>query len=150
MSRPYFTTHKGQKTALWIGNALSLLLLATLSLQLTLVESPRTKVPQLESSNLTYCEVLTCGKIESIANLEPVAISITEGDHINTVRVEFVNHGRLVGSREFRIEFRDANGNWLESAKATLELTSKGRLAIDFGLTHPKQTLESGILNLVY
>lgn len=150
MSRPYFTTHKGQKAALSLGNILSLLLLVALSLQLVLVESPRTQVPQLQSSNLNDCEVLACGKIDSIGNLEPVAISIEEGEYINTIRVEFVNHGRLTGSREFRIEFRDAGGKWLESAKATLALRPKGRLAIEFGLTHSKQTLESGTLNLVY
>ena len=150
MSRPYFTTHKGQKTALGIANALSLLLLIGLTLQLALIESPKTQVPQLQSSKLSYCEVLACGKIESIGDLEPVAISIEEGEYINTIRVEFVNHGRLIGSREFRIEFRDSSGKWLESAKATLELTAKGRLAVEFGLTHSRQSLESGSLNLIY
>lgn len=150
MSRPYFTTHKGQKAALVMANALSLLLLIGLALQLALVESPRTLVPQLQSSNLNYCEVLACGKIESVGDLEPVAVSIQEGEFINTIRVEFVNHGRLSGSREFRIEFRDSSGKWLESAKATLELTPKGRLAIEFGLTHSRESLESGVLNLVY
>lgn len=150
MSRPYLTTHKGQKLALGLGNLVSLLLLIALTLQLVLVEVPRTQVPQLQSSNLNSCEVLSCGKIASIGNLEPVSVSITEGEYINTVRVEFVNHGRMVGSRAFRLEFRDANGQWLEAASSTLTLGLKGRIAVEFGLTHSKSSLESGTLNLFY
>ena len=150
MKRPFFTTPKGQRIALHVANLLSVLLLAALALQIQLVESPRKDVPQLRSDNLQACVVLECGKIEALSGLEPIKVIFTEGKYINTVRVEFVNHGRLEGERDMRLELRDGEGGFLEAASSKLSLELNGRTHIDFGLTHPESVINSGILTLRY
>ena len=150
MRRPFFTTPKGQRLALNLSNLLSIVLLVALAFQVNLVEAPRKQVPQLQSDSLQSCVVLECGKIEELAGLEPISVIFTEGEYINTVRVEFVNHGRLEGSRDFRLELRDAAGGFLEAASAQLLLTPNGRTHINFGLTHPKSVIDAGSLILRY
>jgi hypothetical protein len=148
--RPFFTTPKGQRLALHLSNLLSILLLAALALQVNLVEAPRKQVPQLQSDSLQSCIVLECGKIEDLAGLEPISVIFTEGKYINTVRVEFVNHGRLEGERDFRLELRDAEAGFLEAASSKMVLNLNGRNHIDFGLTHPKSVIDAGSLILRY
>lgn len=150
MKRPFFTSPKGQRLALHLSNLISVLLLVALALQMTLVEAPRKEVPQLDSSNLRSCIVLECGKIAELGGLEPIRVGFTEGKYINTVRVEFVNHGRLEGSRYLRLELRDSSGGFLEAASSRVLLTLNGRTHIDFGLTHPEESLNRGTLKLSY
>lgn len=150
MKRPFFTTPRGQRLALHLANLISVLLLALLALQVELVEGPRKDVPQLRSDSLQSCILLECGKIEDLAGLEPISVIFTEGEYINTVRVEFVNHGRLEGSRDLRIELRDREGGFLEAASSTISLSLNGRTHIDFGLTHPKSVIDAGTLTLSY
>ncbi len=150
MKRPFFTTPKGQRLALHLSNLLSLLLLAALFIQVTQIEAPRKNVPQLDSANLQSCMVLDCGKIEELGNLEPIRVVFTEGKYINTVRVEFVNHGRLEGTRYLRLELRDSDGRFLEAASSRVLLTLQGRTHIDFGLTHPESVINQGTLKLSY
>ena len=150
MKRPFFTTPKGQRLALNLANLLSVLLLVALALQIELVENPRKDLPQLRSDNLQSCVVLECGEIEALSGLEPVSVMFTEGEYINTVRVDFVNHGRLEGSRDLRIELRDSQGGFLEAASSRLVLELNGRTHVDFGLTHPKAVIDEGTLTLRY
>lgn len=150
MKRPFFTTQKGQRLALLWANLLSVGLLMGLALQINLVESPRNLVPQLDSANLQSCEVLECGEIAKLANLEPIRVAIQEEEFINFVRVEFVNHGRLNGSRDLRLELRDSNGTFLEAATTRVSLGLKGRIIAEFGFTSPATVIESGTLKLSY
>lgn len=150
MKRPFFTTPKGQRVALLVTSVASVLMLFALAMQVELVESPRRDVPQLQSDNLQSCAVMACGKIEAIANLEPISVGFFEGENINTVRIEFVNHGRLEGVRDLRLELRDGQGGFLEAASARLVLQLNGRTQIEFGLTHPKDAIARGTLILRY
>jgi hypothetical protein len=150
VKRPFFTTPKGQRLALHMANLISVLLLIALSLQMSLVEAPRKVVPQLESSNLQSCLVLECGKIDELGGLEPIRVVFSEGKYINNLRVEFVNHGRLEGSRYLRLELRDSAGGFLEAASARVLLTQQGRTHVDFGLTHPESVISRGTLKLSY
>jgi hypothetical protein len=150
VKRPFFTTPKGQRLALHMANLISVLLLVALYLQVSLVEAPRKVVPQLESSNLQSCLVLECGKIQDLGDLEPIRVVFTEGKYINNLRVEFVNHGRLEGSRYLRLELRDSDGGFLEAASARVLLTLQGRTHVDFGLTHPESVINRGTLKLSY
>lgn len=150
MKRPFFTTPKGQRLALHLSNLISVLLLVALALQVTLVENPRKVVPQLQSDNLQNCVVLECGKISDLGDLEPIRVAFTEGKYINTVRVEFVNHGRLVGTRYLRLELRNSAGGFLESASTRVVLGLNGRTHADFGLTHSEDSLKRGTLKLGY
>ena len=150
MRRPFFTTPKGQRLALHLSNLLSIVLLAALAIQVTLVETPRKQVPQLQSDSLQSCVVLECGKIKDLAGLEPISVNFTEGKYINTVRVEFVNHGRLEGERDFRLELRDENGEFLEAASSRMLLELNGRTQIEFGITHPEDVIARGTLLLRY
>ena len=150
MKRPFFTTPKGQRLALHLSNLISVLLLTALALQVAFVENPRKDVPQLRSDNLQSCVVLECGKIEDLSGLEPINVIFTEGKYINTLRVEFVNHGRLEGARDLRLELRSSDGGFLEAASSKVLLTLNGRTHIDFGLTHPESVIDAGTLTLRY
>mgnify|MGYP007070465491 CR=1 FL=1 len=150
MKRPFFTTPKGQRLALHLANLISVLLLALLAMHLVLVEGPRKDVPQLRSDSLQDCAVLECGKIADLSGLEPISVTFVEGKYINTVRVEFVNHGRLEGERDFRLELRDENGEFLEAASSRMLLELNGRTQIEFGITHPEDVIARGTLLLRY
>lgn len=150
MKRPFFTTPKGQRLAMHLSNLLSVLLLVALALHTALVEAPKAIVSQLDSGNIQHCVVLECGKLSDLAGLEPVKVTITEGEFINTVRVDFVNHGRLDGTRDLRLELRDGSGKFLEAASGQIRLGLVGRNYAEFGLTHSISSLEAGRLLLGY
>ena len=150
MKRPFFTTPKGQRLAMHLSNLLSVVLLVALALHTILVEAPKSNVPQLDSGNIQHCVVLECGKLSDLGGLEPVKVTITEGEFINTVRVDFVNHGRLDGTRDLRLELRNSSGEFLEAASGQIRLGLVGRNYAEFGVTHPIESLERGKLLLGY
>jgi hypothetical protein len=94
--------------------------------------------------------VLECGRIEAIGGLEPESVEITQGEFVNTIRIEFVNHGRLVGEREIWLELRDTAGNWLEAGRTKLTLEPKGRTFVEFGFVQSVGAIRSGVLSLQY
>ena len=150
MKRPFFTTVKGQRLSMNLSYIISLFLLVALGLQINLVENPRNVVTQLDSGNLSSCELLECGRISQLGGLEPIRVAFEPGEFHTTVRVEFVNHGRLQGSRDLRLELRNSSGGFLEAATTRVLLMPKGRTKAEFGFTHSVPALESGRLKLSY
>lgn len=150
MKRPWLLTQVGQRTSMLISTALSLILLVALMLQNALVESPRENLTQLDRANISECLVLECGRIEVLGGLEPESVQITPGEFVNTVRIEFVNHGRLVGQREIWLELRDKAGNWLEAGRTKLTLSPKGKTAVEFGFVQSVGAIKNGSLRLQY
>ncbi len=150
MKRPWLLTQQGQRTSMLIATLLSLVTLVGVWIQLAFVEGPRSEVIQLDRSNLSDCIVLECGKIAEIGGLEPEAISVTPGEFVNTIRIEFVNHGRLVGSRELWLELRDSAGRWLEAGRTSIELSPKGKIVAEFGFVQNVGAIDAGTLRLQY
>ncbi len=150
MKRPWLLTQVGQRTSMLISTALSVLLLIALMLQDALVESPRLDVTQIDRTNISECVVLECGRIEALGGLEPESVEITPGEFVNTIRIEFVNHGRLIGEREIWLELRDSAGNWLEAGRTNLSLSPKGKTFVEFGFVQSVGAIDAGTLRLQY
>jgi hypothetical protein len=150
LKKPWLLTQNGQRSALWVANLLSMLLLLAVVLQFNLVEMPRQQVSNLNPASISECALMECGKIQDLAGLEPVEITVVESANINQLRVRFVNHGKLIGRRELWLELRDSNGVFLEAAKTNLELIAKGRLVAEFGFTTAPAQIKTGSLTLKY
>lgn len=150
MKRPWLLTQVGQRTSMLASIALSALLLLALFLQDTLVEGPRHLVAEIDRTNISECVVLECGRIQALGGLEPESIDVTAGQFVNTIRIEFVNHGRLVGEREIWLELRDSSGKWLEAGRTKLNLNPKGKTFVEFGFVQNVSAIRAGVLSLQY
>jgi hypothetical protein len=150
VKRPWLLTQDGQRTSLWIANVLSVIALVALWIQLSFVEAPRQNVSQIDRSNLSECLLEECGRISELGGLEPESMKVTQGEFVNTIRIEFVNHGRLVGEREIWLELRNQSGRWLEAGRTKLELSPKGKTFVEFGFVQNVSAIEAGVLKLQY
>ncbi len=150
MKRPWLLTQQGQRTSMLIASLLSVVALLALWIQLSFIEAPRYQVEPIDRTNLTDCILMECGRIEELGGLEPESITVTQGEFVNTIRVEFVNHGRLVGNRELWLELRDSSGRWLEAGRTTVKLTPKGKTFAEFGFVQNVGAIEAGTLRLQY
>lgn len=63
LKRPWLLTQKGQRATLHIANLVSLLLFIGFVLQYAFVETPRKSPPQLDTKNVSYCELLACESV---------------------------------------------------------------------------------------
>jgi hypothetical protein len=133
-----------------IAMGLSFIALVALWIQLSFVEAPRTQIFPLDRSDLSDCVLLECGRIADLGGLEPESVTVTQGEYVNTIRIEFVNHGRLVGTRELWLDLRDASGRWLEAGRTTIEFAPKGKTVAEFGFVQNVKAIESGTLRLQY
>lgn len=148
MKRPWLTTQAGQRASMLLATLLSIALLIPLALQLNL-ESSRSSVKQLDSTNITYCELASCGELAAFQQIEPLAgARVTEGEFGTEVIVEVINHGRLNGRREVWAVLRTKEGKIVEGLKIWLELSPKGRNAMTFFFTGTAAEFNSGVLNL--
>jgi hypothetical protein len=150
LKRPWLLTQLGQRVSMQLSVLASVLLLLPLWVQIGLVEAPRAQMPQLNPAQLQSCDLEDCLELLGHRGLRPVNVAITEGSTINMVSVRFENLGRLTGSRTLWLELRDADGNWLEAASTELTIGKNGPIEAEFGFTHPKNILETGILRLRY
>ncbi len=150
MKRPWLLTQQGQRTSMLIAMGLSFIALVALWIQLSFVEAPRTQIVPLDRSDLSDCVLLECGRIADLGGLEPESVTVTQGEFVNTIRIEFVNHGRLLGTRELWLELRDASGRWLEAGRTTIELAPKGKTVAEFGFVQNVSAIEAGTLRLQY
>jgi hypothetical protein len=149
VKRPWLTTPKGQRTAMWLGTLLAFLSLIPLTLQLQ-HEQQRQVVSQLQDRISGSCDLSDCPPIEILAGLKVTEVEITEGENINFVTVHFSNPGRLAGERELRIEVRNQDGVWLEGAKSWVKLQDKNPVSVQFGLTTDVADLKAAKLLLGY
>ena len=145
MKRPWLTTQKGQKTSMLLGWLLSALLLIPLALQVQL-ESSRSQFPTLNTSDVEYCEIDSCGIIQPFG-LEIRSIEIVDFEFNAEIRFEFVNHNRLFGTREVWLRVRQSDGTLLEMAKGPIYLNDKSAKLV-FTFTGTKTELEESTIYL--
>lgn len=137
MKKPWLVSQMGQRLTVWLGGLLALLLLLSLIPFVTAVTLPRTDLPQLDTGNVTYCEINTCDLGNSLG-LKIRDISVSENEFEATISIELVNEKRWDGEREAWMQFRTKTGVLIEMAKgemilndktATLELSFTGSIA---------------------
>jgi hypothetical protein len=139
---------KSQRLQMALGWLLSIALLIPLYLQVKLEQS-RTQFPQLDSTNLSYCELPKC-LIAELSNLEVASVEIEEQDWATFVYVRFVNHGRLEGEREIWLELTNPEQEIAEAAKTRLVLSNRGPVIAVFSFQRKPLVLEQGTLRLSY
>lgn len=142
-------TVRSQRIQLLLSFLISVLLLIPLNLQLN-AEAVRSNVPQLDTANLSYCNLKNCPAISELGNLEVSGVEIVAKDQSTFVEITFVNPGRLVGEREFWLELKNPSGEVSEVSRATLNLKLKNPLILSFGFEQSPELLETGELRLAY
>lgn len=145
----YLVQPRIQRTQLLLSYFLSTLLLVAFSFQIQ-VEQSRSTFPPLDSANLSSCDLDSCPAISSLAGLEVAGYTIVEKKWATFVEVRFVNHGRLIGNREFWLELRDTQGQIAEAARTTLVLEPVGPSIATFSFQRTPELLRSGELRLGY
>jgi len=115
---------------------------------------PRTAVKQLDPSQIDYCNLSECLPVNKLAGLELVtapepyvAVEVKWGTN---VRLRFVNHGRLEGTRELRLVLRSDKGKIVEMMRQEVTFLPKGPMLVDFFFTGFPEELDSGTLQLGY
>jgi len=145
VKRPWLTTQKGQKTSMLLGWLLSALVLVPLGFQFQL-ESSRSQFPALNTSDVEYCEIDSCGIIEPFG-LEIRSVEIVDFEFNAEIRFEFVNHNRLTGTREVWLRVRKPDGTLLEMAKGPIYMDDKSASLV-FTFTGTNAELESSSIYL--
>ena len=128
-----------------LGWLLSALILLPLALQFQLEDSRR-DFPALNTSDVEYCEISSCGIIEPFG-LEIKSLEIVDYEFNAEIRFEFVNHNRLTGTREVWLRVRQPDGTLLEMAKGPIYLDDK-RATLVFCFTGTKEELEASSIYL--
>ena len=152
MKRPWILTPKGQRFSLHIANVLSLALFIGYALQFQFVEQPRTQVPQLQTNNVTYCEISECEKVfgielengdASLAKLKQTAIGVE-------LKLEFTNSARWEGRRELWLKMQTQDGSFVEAASTWIELGLKQKPVAIFVITGTVEEISQNKLLLGY
>lgn len=138
--RPWLLTQLGQRLALVLVFALSLLAIVPAINQVN--QDTGRVVPQLDTTNVSYCELIACGAIESMAGLVITdEIEITESDYGTKVSIRVINTGRLVGEREVWAQVRTQEGKLVEGMRTKLNLTDQGEQHVEFQFSGTPQEL---------
>lgn len=117
-----------------------------------MVEKPRSEVPQLDTSNVTYCELSDCGemfgvRLDNGARAQAELIQTPIGVQLN---LQFTNHARLEGRRQLWIRMESDSGAFIEAASTWIDLGPKGRTTAEFLITGTKAEIEASKLLLGY
>ena len=138
--RPWLLTQLGQRLAVLAVFALSILAIVPAINQVNL-DTGR-QVPQLDTANVSYCELSACGSIETMAGLVITdEIEISESDYGTKVRIRVINTGRLVGEREVWAQVRSQEGKLVEGMRTRLNLTDQGPQHVEFQFSGTPQEL---------
>ena len=152
MKRPWILTPKGQRSSLHIANLLSLALFLGFAFHFTLVESPRQQVVQLDTANVTYCELDLCPAIQGLELVNPAAaISDLEQRAFGTaMTLDFSNRGRLEGSRVLWVKVISPSGVVIEMASTEITMNLKNRTRAEFLFVSTKTELSEAKILLGY
>lgn len=135
-----------------LANLLSLVLFVGFVLNYATQELPRTKVPQLDTSSVSYCELRDCGEIQGFA-LENGASALDEVVETRNgvlLTLKFRNSGMLQGERELWLRVMSAEGKILEMASVEISLSLRTRTVAEFELVSNLDQIRSGKLLLGY
>ncbi len=152
MKRPWLITPKGQRFSLHLANVLSFALFVGFALHFSLVEQPRTALPQLNPIEVNYCELTECSELFGVvlengdtAQLEAVQESLGV-----KVVLRFTNTSRYQGERELWIRLESQTGELIEMASTQVAFDLKKRTSAEFLITGLKQEILDGNLLLGY
>ncbi len=135
---------------MWLGVSVALLALVPLSSQLEL-DAQRATLKQLDPQSVTYCPIASCGNLGIAGGLEVTDELVLEENEFGVnVRLQVINHGLALGTREFWFELRSEAGSRVESMRGLLTLTPRGPQYIEFFFTGTKAELTGGNLILGY
>ena len=128
----------------------TLICLPLIPLAYNQISTEQSRVPAaLDPADVFYCEVSACGQIEKLAGVEVVGIeSIETTEYFTVVKVRFLNHPQLVGSREIWAEVRNSEGGRVESSRSNLVLSAKGELFLELSFTATEEELSGTTLFL--
>ena len=152
LKRPWLLTPRGQRFSLHIANVVSLFLFLGFLLQFTLIEQPRTSIPQLNPAQVSYCELADCGEIFGVT-LENGASAQADAKQTElgvSVVLEFTNTAMLSGRRELWIRLETEPGDFVEMASTWVEFDLKNRTSAEFLITGLKSEVFEGRLLLGY
>ena len=130
---------------MFLGSAFSVLILIPLFFQIQ-AEAGRGEFPALNTADVEYCNIKECGVIEPFG-LEIRDVNIVEYKFDTEITFNFVNHNRLVGTREVWLRMRNPDGTLLEMAKGPIFLSDKVA-TITFTFTGFKNELETSSIYL--
>jgi hypothetical protein len=117
----------GQRLTIWFGGFLALVLLFSLIPFVTAVTLPRTDLPQLDQSNVSFCELSVCDEGNPL-DLKIRDVILTQTEAGTSMLIEFVNKPRWDGKREVLVELRTESGNVVETASGEMVLNDKEAL----------------------
>ena len=134
------------------ANVLSLLLFMGFVLQFTLIEQPRTQVPQLDTANVNYCEITQCSKIFGVSLENGVVAQSTARQTPIGVEIElaFNNDARYQGKRQLWIRMETQTGDFVEAASTWVEFGLKTRAVASFTITGTLDEIRNSRLYLGY
>lgn len=143
MKRPWIITPKGQRTSLHIANLTSLILFLAFVFQYQFVEQPRTEVPQLDTANVTYCELSECDEMFGIALTNGV---IAQAEAVQTpigveLTLNFTNQARLEGRRQLWLRMETQSGEFVEAASTWIDLGLRVQTEAKFMITGLKEEI---------
>ena len=152
LKRPWLLTQTGKKASLHIANVLSLMLFAAFALQYVLVEQPRTQVPQLDTANVSYCQLSDC---QLIFGVELTNGSTAQSQAVQTpigvqLDLEFTNLARYQGKRQLWIRMETPAGEFVEAASTWVDFSLKNHSIASFTITGTLDEIRSAILYLGY
>lgn len=135
-----------------IANVVSLFLFLGFFLHFTLVEQPRTSVPQLNPAQVSYCELADCREIFGVAleNGASAQAAAKQTELGVSVVLEFKNTAMLSGRRELWIRLETESGEFVEMASTWVEFDLKNRTSAEFLITGLKSEVFEGRLLLGY
>ena len=135
-----------------IANVAALLFFVSFVFQYQLVEEPRTEVPQLDTANVTYCELSECGQMFGI---ELKNGAIAQSESVQTpigveLTLEFINHSRFEGRRQLWLRMDTPEGNFVEAASTWIDLGLKTKTEAKFMITGLKPEIETSKIYIGY
>lgn len=135
-----------------LANVLSLVLFIGFVLNYALVESPRTKVLQLDPSNVSYCELIECEPIQGlvITNRDSAVGDLVTTEFGERLVLDFSNTQMLVGERELWLKVVTKDGRVLEMASVEISMDLKSRTIAEFLLVSDKRAILNATLKLGY
>lgn len=135
-----------------LANVVSMALFVGFVLQFALVETPKTRVANLNPANVSYCELSECPSIQGLELTNPITAQDNLRKHASglILELDFTNHLMLEGVRELWLRVVNPEGKVLEMASVEIALSLKNRTIAKFLLVSSESDIRSGKLLLGY
>lgn len=135
-----------------LANLLSLALFIGFALHFQFVELARTKVPQLDTANVSYCELGECDEIFGItidngataqqtSEQTPIGVELT---------LQITNQARYEGRRQLWLRMETKDGAFVEATSTWVDFELKNRTTAIFLITGTRSEIESNRILIGY